>query len=64
MTIQQLTDKCEELDQLINSTIKSDIEDTFPILDGVFDPEKYLASKYKILWILKEPYDEIRRFYL
>lgn len=58
MNIQKLTDKCTELDKLINSTIISDIEDTFPILDGVFDPEKYLSAKYKILWILKEPYDE------
>jgi hypothetical protein len=58
MTLQELTDKCTELDKLINSTIISDIEDTFPILDGVFDPEKYLSAKYKILWILKEPYDE------
>ncbi|MCW3091747.1 MAG: hypothetical protein JWP81_2816 [Ferruginibacter sp.] len=58
MNIQELTNKCTELDKLINSTIISDIEDTFPILDGVFDPEKYLSAKYKILWILKEPYDE------
>jgi hypothetical protein len=58
MTIQELTEKSSELDKLINATIKSDIEDSFPILDGVIDPEKYLTANYKILWILKEPYDD------
>jgi hypothetical protein len=58
MTIQELTAKSKELDKLINSSITSTTEDTFPILDGVVDPEKYLSAKYKILWILKEPYDD------
>lgn len=42
MAIQQLIDKCEELDQLINST---EIEDTFPILDGVNQPFTFCATK-------------------
>ena len=29
-----------------------------PIYDGVVDVDRYLASSPKILWILKEPYDE------
>ena len=29
------------------------------ITDGLVNPKTYFASKYKILWILKEPYDEI-----
>ena len=29
-----------------------------PIYDGVVDAEAYLASKPKIMWILKEPYDD------
>ena len=29
-----------------------------PIYDGVVDAEAYLASKPKVLWILKEPYDD------
>jgi hypothetical protein len=28
-------------------------------LDGIISPEDYLKAKYKILWILKEPYDEV-----
>ena len=29
-----------------------------PIYDGVVDAEAYLAAKPKVLWILKEPYDD------
>ena len=28
-----------------------------PIYDGIINPEKYVKSKYRICWILKEPYD-------
>lgn len=58
MTTEELTLKCKELDTLIRENIVSDIEETGPILDGVFDPERFLSAKYKILWILKEPYDQ------
>jgi hypothetical protein len=37
-------------------TENSNIE---PIADGIVNEEMYLKSKFKILWILKEPYDEI-----
>ena len=30
-----------------------------PIYDGVADIEEYLSSSPKIMWILKEPYDEV-----
>lgn len=58
MTIQDLTQISKDLDKLVNDTIKSHIEETYPILDGVIDPERFLSAKYKILWILKEPYDD------
>ena len=29
-----------------------------PIYDGLVDAEAYLASKPKVMWILKEPYDD------
>lgn len=32
-------------------------EDRKPIEDGPIDPQIYLKSKYKILWLLKEAYD-------
>ena len=48
----------EKIDTLINKKYPYDEEsDIGPILDGVIDYEKYFSSKYKILWILKEPYD-------
>lgn len=58
MTPQELTFKSEELDKFIKSTIVSSEEETFPIFDGIIEPEKYLKAKFKILWILKQPYAE------
>lgn len=29
-----------------------------PIYDGIVNEEKYISSKYKIAWVLKEAYDE------
>jgi len=34
-------------------------EEIEPITDGVYDAGKYLASARKVMWIMKEPYDEI-----
>lgn len=33
-------------------------ENTLPIYDGVVDAAGYLAAKPKVMWILKEPYDD------
>lgn len=30
-----------------------------PVLDGIVNIEKYLAAQYRILWMLKEPYDDV-----
>jgi hypothetical protein len=49
--------KCKELDvELHELNLKS--QDSVYVLDGIINVEKYLAAKYKILWILKEPYGE------
>lgn len=58
-TIQELKNRINEINILIEGKIKSDNPETFPIYDGIIDIEKYFNAKYKILWILKEPYDEI-----
>ncbi len=34
-------------------------DDVDPITDGVYDSAKYLAAKRHIMWVMKEPYDEI-----
>jgi hypothetical protein len=31
-----------------------------PIVDGIVNIDQYLNSKFKILWILKEPHDDIK----
>lgn len=58
MTVQNLNEKIKSFDTLVNSTLISNQDDTYPILDGIIDPERFVRAKYKILWILKEPYDE------
>lgn len=58
MTVDNLTDKMKEFDKHVCSAIISDQEDTYPILDGIIDPKRYVSAKFKILWILKEPYDQ------
>jgi hypothetical protein len=37
----------------------TNVDDIRPIRDGVINIDKYLNARYKILWILKEPYDNI-----
>lgn len=39
----------------LNNLSTDDIE---PVPDGIYDIEKYLCSSPKIMWILKEPYDD------
>lgn len=57
-SIKDLQDKVDEINKLVNEKIVSFSPDTYPIRDGIIDIEKYFKAKYKILWILKEPYDE------
>ncbi len=61
MTAQDLVKKQEELQNKIGLTAEK-LGLTTPVLepiyDGVSDAEGYLASKPRIMWILKEPYDD------
>lgn len=38
--------------------LSSEEEQLFPIFDGIADEAGYLASKLKVAWVLKEPYDD------
>lgn len=58
MTLEELKNNIIIINKLVEAEIKSEIPDTHPIADGIIDVEKYFYAKYKILWILKEPYDE------
>lgn len=47
---------------LINEQIEKEYKpknDAYPIYDGIINEESYLNSQFKILWILKEPYDDV-----
>jgi len=55
----ELENKAIEIDEIVKSRYPYNQElDISPICDGIINIEQYLKSKYKILWILKEPYDE------
>lgn len=54
----ELKNKVDAIDNLVREKIISENENLYPITDGVIDVEKYTNAKYKILWILKEPYDD------
>jgi 3'-phosphoadenosine 5'-phosphosulfate (PAPS) 3'-phosphatase len=56
MTIQEITKRSQAIKKRIQQEIISDL-DIAPITDGIIDIKKYVSSQYKILWILKEPYD-------
>lgn len=63
MTAQELQKKHDKLVEEIYSFAKQNglcKEKPFlqPVTDGVVCAEKYLASNPKIMWILKEPYDD------
>ena len=61
MTRESLMVEQAEIEQKIklcaqdNNLISSEVE---PIPDGICDAEKYLSTKPRIMWILKEPYDD------
>jgi hypothetical protein len=55
-SLTQLTKACETIEMEINH-LKSGNPDIEPISDGIINIEKYINSKYKILWVLKESND-------
>ncbi|GEM_PF-585888 len=53
----------EDKENIIYENIKTQIvsnKGEYPLLDGIIDLKKYVSSKYKILWILREPIDNWR----
>lgn len=58
----QMNKASNEIDDLIKEKICFPEEELFPILDGIVNIDDYCnkdATKYKILWVLKEPHDEM-----
>ena len=58
MNIKTLADEQKRIDEYVKRFYPKKSKDREPILDGITDNERYLNSKPKICWVLKEPYDE------
>lgn len=61
MTAEELRRAQEVIqNKILNCANKNNLtnENFLPIYDGVYDADKYLASTPRIMWILKEPYDD------
>lgn len=56
----ELEKKSKEIEELICKNYIDENGLCEPIVDGIVNIEKYLQSRLKILWILKEPYDDIK----
>jgi hypothetical protein len=59
LEILELEEEQKLIEGYINCFYEKGEEKLKPITDGVINVEKYLNSKYRICWVLKEPYDNI-----
>jgi hypothetical protein len=51
--LKTLKENCEKISKKIKQN--GEENNSHYVIDGIIDTEKYLASKYRILWILKDP---------
>ena len=58
MDIETLSNEQKRIDEYIERFYPKKYKNREPILDGITDNERYLNSKPKICWVMKEPYDE------
>lgn len=62
MNVDNLKRGIEEIEaevKAVGARLVGDKEDLAPIIDGVIDVYAYLNSNPRIMWILKEPYDDV-----
>lgn len=59
MSTTELQEKCQDLEKQILEKVIDETGYSQPILDGIVNLRHYLMAKYRILWILKEPYDDV-----
>jgi len=57
--ISDLKKELDTLDEQFQNAFGSESNEADPIFDGALDLQRYLFSPTKILWLMKEPYDEI-----
>ncbi len=55
---QTLQSQIDDINKLIKESIISENAELEPISDGIIDVDKYSKARYRILWVLKEPYDD------
>lgn len=48
--------KTNEIDALVKASMTNEAEENYPVFDGIVNEKEYYKSKFKILWILKEPH--------
>lgn len=53
----ELEQRLSEFDQKINERFSNIIDNKFPIGDGIVELNTYQKSNFKIVWLLKEAYD-------
>jgi hypothetical protein len=58
MTLSSIEIFANEIDNLVSFHMTDLVEEIKPIYDGIINPDQFINSTYKILWILKEPYDK------
>jgi len=58
MTVEQLTNEEEAIRECVSRSYVDPSGAALPVYDGVVNPSVYLAAPTRILWILKEPWDE------
>jgi hypothetical protein len=58
MNKEQIQKQLQEVDEAFDSIKEKENRQDYPIYDGIVDIDRYLSVSPKILWILKEPYDD------
>jgi hypothetical protein len=59
--LKKLKEECKKIEELIHEKYVDESGNCYPIVDGIVNIEKYVESKFRILWILKEPYDDFEK---
>jgi hypothetical protein len=62
MDLKQIVKEEKRIEEKIEREYVDPTGQSIPIYDGIANPELYLQSKPRILWILKEPYDNGEKY--
>jgi hypothetical protein len=57
MDLKQIVKEEKRIKEIIEREYVDSVGESEPIYDGIINSELYLQSKPRVLWILKEPYD-------